>query len=178
VDDRTFDAFWQETAAELRRLIAASGVPSHAVDDVLHDVYIAGQTDHSKPVLTDQLRRWLFRVAVNRCHLEHRRATTWRRVLTRIVGAGRERGNHQQQDGMSEPGRAAIHAEEKALVREALDRLEPPLRSMLVLRYYVEMNSREIGEIMGIPDSTVRSHLREARNRLARELQRAGYRHE
>jgi DNA-directed RNA polymerase specialized sigma24 family protein len=59
-----------------------------------------------------------------------------------------------------------------------LDRLEPPLRTALVLRYFLEMDSGQIGAILEEPASTVRSRLRAARQRLASELKRAGYRHE
>jgi RNA polymerase sigma factor (sigma-70 family) len=57
-----------------------------------------------------------------------------------------------------------------------LDGLEPALRSVLVLRYFAELDSKEIGNILGLPDSTVRSRLRAARRKLAWELKRAGYR--
>jgi DNA-directed RNA polymerase specialized sigma24 family protein len=50
------------------------------------------------------------------------------------------------------------------------------MRSILVLRYFTGLDSREIGRILEMPDSTVRSRLRAARQRLALELRRAGYR--
>ena len=117
------------------------------------------------------LRRWLFRVTVNRCHLEHRRQARWQGVfrgLTRLFGRSHE------------PDSAQIVGkdEETALVRRALERLDPSVRSILVLRYFTGLDSGEIGRILQLPDSTVRSHLRAAREKLALELKRAGYRHE
>jgi len=56
--------------------------------------------------------------------------------------------------------------------------MKPLHRSVLVLRYFQGLDSKEIGRILDMPDSTVRSHLRVARKILADELKRAGYRDE
>jgi RNA polymerase sigma factor (sigma-70 family) len=68
--------------------------------------------------------------------------------------------------------------EDHELVHRALTRLGPEVRSLLVLRYFMDFDASEIGRIMGLPGSTVRGQLREARKQLAWELKRAGYRHE
>ena len=60
----------------------------------------------------------------------------------------------------------------------ALGRLDLPMRTILVLRYFAEFDSKEIAKILDMPDSTVRSHLRTGRQQLALELKRAGYQHD
>ncbi len=81
-------------------------------------------------------------------------------------------------DRTGDAGGAACRSEERELVRRALQRLEPRLRSILVLRYFAELDSKEIGRVLELPGSTVRSHLRDARQQLALELKRAGYSHD
>ena len=64
------------------------------------------------------------------------------------------------------------------MVRRALARLNPKARELLVLRYFMEFESAEIGQILGQPGATVRGQLREARKQLAGELKREGYQYE
>jgi DNA-directed RNA polymerase specialized sigma24 family protein len=59
-------------------------------------------------------------------------------------------------------------------VRETLQKLDGSLLGPLVLRYFCDLNSTEIGQILELKQSTVRSRLREARLVLARQLMRRG----
>ena len=161
---------WDEAVPELARLVAALGVRSGRAEDVLQDVYVAAWEKSPGGLDAAELRRWLFRVTINRCHLEHRRQARWQGVfrgLTRLFG------RHSEERDAAE---IAGDNEETALVRRALERLEPQMRSILVLRYFTGLDSKEIGQILQLPDSTVRSHLRAARQELALDLRRAGYR--
>jgi len=55
-------------------------------------------------------------------------------------------------------------------VTQALSTLAEEDRQIIVFRYYLEMNSREIGELLQIPEGTVRSRLKQCRTRLMRQL--------
>ncbi len=79
--------------------------------------------------------------------------------------------------GSADPVRPATHprARELDLVRQAIEGLAPVQKSIVVMRYFCELDSKEIGEILDLPDSTVRSHLRLARQRLAERLKQFGY---
>jgi RNA polymerase sigma-70 factor (ECF subfamily) len=68
--------------------------------------------------------------------------------------------------------------EECNFVRLALTRLGPRLRAILILRHFAETTLKEIGQILNLPDATVRSHLCVARRQLAEELESYGYRYE
>jgi RNA polymerase sigma factor (sigma-70 family) len=162
-------AVWEEASPELAQVVRALGVDPVRSEDVLQDVYVAALEKRPAGLDADALRRWLFRVTVNRCRLVHRRRSRLRDVLRR-VGRLAHRGNHA-------PAAAEVAAgrEERELVRSALERLDPELREALVLRYFSGFDSKQIGEILEMPDSTVRSRLRTARRRLAAELRSAGY---
>ncbi len=69
---------------------------------------------------------------------------------------------------------ATQQSEQQQLIKRALASLPSQLQTILVLRYFNGVNSKEIGEILELPDSTVRSHLRRAREKLAVALKRAG----
>lgn len=60
--------------------------------------------------------------------------------------------------------------EEKIVMRELIDRLPENQRQVILLKYEANFNSREIGEILGISPSTVRSRLSTAINNLREKL--------
>jgi RNA polymerase sigma-70 factor (ECF subfamily) len=167
--DDTLLTAWQEAEPKLRRVAAAMGVGRQQVDDVLQDVYLAAHQSRPPPGDEESCRRWLFRVAINRCRLEHRRRKRWwaaweklHRVWTECLGgAGIE---------------AAADGEEQMALRRALRRLSPELRNPIVLRYYCDLNSTEIGQVLDLPAATVRGQLRAGRTRLAEALRAAGFR--
>jgi len=163
---------WADLAPALARLACALGVDPSRADDVLQDVYLAAWQHEPREADEIGLRRWLYRVTVNRCHLEHRRRTGRTRLLRRLAPL------RTGADPTDDAPDAACRREERELVRRALDCLDGRLRSVLVLRYFSELDSKEIGAILRLSDSTVRSRLRTARRKLAFQLRRMGYRDE
>ena len=169
--DIVLQSVWDATVQELSRLAGALGIDPARAEDLLQDVYLTAWQKRPEGIDRVELRRWLFRDTKNRCHLEHRRRTSWHNVWRGIA-------RFWTTTGHDTPETTAVETEEQALVRTALDQMEPRQRSILVLRYFAEFDSKEIGKILELPDSTVRSHLRTARQQLAKELEQAGYRHE
>jgi RNA polymerase sigma-70 factor (ECF subfamily) len=60
-------------------------------------------------------------------------------------------------------------------LREALDRVAPKRRAVVILHDLEELEIPEIAAIVGAKEATVRSRLRDGRKRLAAELQRDPY---
>lgn len=151
---------WDENATQLAGLIRAMGVPAHRADDLLQELYLQAIDFFTKVASPDEARRWLLTVATNRCRLEHRQQSRWRRLLEGFaIWRGAEKHDAVVED-----------QERTAEIDAALDRLKPTEREVIVLRYFCNLNSREIGEVLATPEATVRSHLAKARRQLAREL--------
>lgn len=70
------------------------------------------------------------------------------------------------EDARTTPEAAAAEADERAFLRELIAELPSELRETLLLSTMEEMNSREIGEVMGVPEGTVRTRLMRARAEL------------
>lgn len=65
------------------------------------------------------------------------------------------------------------HLEQAELTRElktAIAQLNPPLNQMVILKYYWQLNDREIAEMLDVPVGTVKSSLFRARQTLAKVL--------
>jgi RNA polymerase sigma-70 factor (ECF subfamily) len=92
----------------------------------------------------------------------------WRAALdrrsARSIGVDEERV--EQQDSRPTPDRAAADSDERALLHELVDALAEDLRQPLLLSAVEELSSREIGELMGLPEGTVRTRLMRARAKL------------
>jgi RNA polymerase sigma-70 factor (ECF subfamily) len=132
-------------------------------------VYLTAQEKRPPDLVYEDLRRWLIRVTVNRCRLEHRRTGRWRKAfggLTRIFD------RHRQNGSVAE---SVERDEERTQIRQALHLLDTDARTLLVLRYFAEFDSTEIGRILNVNEATVRGRLRNARQKLAEELRRTGY---
>jgi RNA polymerase sigma-70 factor, ECF subfamily len=75
------------------------------------------------------------------------------------------------------PEERLLHADQHARIHAMIDALPEELRLPLVLSASDELNSREIGGVLGIPEGTVRTRLQRARELLRRKLDAAGDAH-
>jgi RNA polymerase sigma factor (sigma-70 family) len=165
-------AAWEELQPELSHLVRALGIGSANANDILQEVYLTAREKCPTALKFEDLRKWLIRVTVNRCRLEHRRTARWRRAFTALTHLfDRRTPNAPASESLSRDV-------ERQQVRQALQSLDADARSLLVLRYFADFDSTEIGRIMQLPESTVRGRLCRARQKLADRLRQTGYRHE
>jgi RNA polymerase sigma-70 factor (ECF subfamily) len=163
------DAAWVflRCTESLRRVLAGMGFGPADADDILQDVFIEAAKGLPQGREDEDAARWLVRVTVNRGMLEYRRRQRFRVAIAQATRVSSPAGDVG-------PEKAAIRAEEFEAVRAAMQDLEAPLLVPLALRYFSDMDSAEIAEVLGIPASTVRSRLREARWILAERLSARG----
>jgi RNA polymerase sigma factor (sigma-70 family) len=163
VDGEAIDHSWQQHSPDLGQLVRALGIRGTRADDVLQDVYIVAREKRPPGLGGADLRRWLMRVTANRCRLEHRQQQRWRRAFERLWNWGK--------NGSSAAAIGSVEQQELGTnVEAALSNLRPIEREVVVLRYFAEFNSVEIGEMLNMNEATVRSHLVRARRQLAKEL--------
>ena len=179
------DVFTAELG-HLKRIVAGMGLSASDGEDVLQDVSIRAlkqQRGDSQTAVSRASRprsragcprhkdsvKWLIKVTVNRCLMEHRRRRTFRRHAGEIL--------KRRLETKTAPKAAVenvIVAEELEIVRESLQKLDDSLLVPMVLRYFCDLNSKEVGEILALGPSAVRSRLREARMILAKQLLERG----
>jgi RNA polymerase sigma-70 factor (ECF subfamily) len=70
------------------------------------------------------------------------------------------------------PEQTLLAADQHAFVHSMIDALAEQLRLPLVLSASDELNSREIGRVLGVPEGTVRTRLQRARQLLRQKLSR------
>lgn len=104
---------------------------------------------------------WLHRVTVNEC-LQHLRSRSRRPEVTLATEPVAE-------------GSSVDAAESSEVLQIALDRLEPDLRTIFVLREVEELNYAEIAATLDLSAGTVASRLNRARTRLKELLTELGW---
>src|SRR5574340_783 len=113
------------------------------------------------------LRAWQHYSQVSELHPPAQRAWLGRTVRNLATDLWRR----QVLEGELQPDPAPEEQSELRLdVVQALDELPPEDRDLVVMRYLEGMNSREIGDALGVPEGTVRRRLSECRQRLAQHL--------
>jgi RNA polymerase sigma-70 factor (ECF subfamily) len=153
----------------LKRIVAGFGLSASDGEDVLQDVSIKALERSGENRTHEEYIRWLIKVTANRCLTEHRRRRSFHRNARKIL-LHRKKNNA----GSIRADEKTILAEELEIVRESLKKLDDSLLAPVILRYFCDCNSKQVAEILGLKSSTVRSRLREARMKLARQLLKQG----
>ena len=138
--------------------LAAALVGPADAEDAAQEAILRGM--QAWPTLRDEraLKSWLLRIAYNVCiDLKRGRFGTHQRRTQVLPEADDEAPVAQLVGDLG----GADHAEALDL-RAAMNTLDPGLRAVVVLRYYVGMDATEIGVVLRLPPATVRTRLRRA----------------
>ena len=114
---------------------------------------------------------YLYRIVLNLWRNQLRSRRRWRMVS--LWGSGRrdevERAAPRDlEDAAPGPHDRLVGREQAQRVQEALARLDPGLRAVLILRVAEDLEYEEIAKVLKIPIGTVRSRLARARSRIRR----------
>jgi RNA polymerase sigma-70 factor (ECF subfamily) len=114
------------------------------------------------------LRAWLFAVARNMI-IDERRSLRFRYEACELDGSGTP--EHTGADEVN----AVL---DRLLIRDALAKLSPQHRAVIVRSYYLEWTTAQIADDLRIPEGTVKSRVHYALRALRRTLQETGVRHD
>jgi len=119
---------------------------------------------------TGRFSTFLWRIALNLCHDELRRNR--RRGECSLDALDEETGSGLELLATDDPtpDQQAETRERGELVREALLKLAPHYREVVVLRHYEGLKFHEIGRVLDIPEGTAKSRMSEALTQLNRVL--------
>jgi RNA polymerase sigma-70 factor (ECF subfamily) len=119
---------------------------------------------------------WLYKVAKNRCLMSRRRSRFAPNPDLSLDELMPDRNELERlgTDGTINPEAFAIRSEEAARLREAIQKLPPQYRIVLVLRDMEGLTDDEVAEITGLRPGTVRVRLHRARLFVRKELMKAG----
>jgi RNA polymerase sigma-70 factor (ECF subfamily) len=111
---------------------------------------------------------WLISVSRNLCIDHYRSVRRERDLVTHDVDVV----SLARPSALDSPQVALERRDRVALLRAALDKLAPSLRTAVMLRDIQELSYQEIAETLGVPEGTVKSRINRGRTELARQIAR------
>lgn len=138
-------------------------------EDVVQDVAVQAINHKQLELTGHEATAWLIRTTVNRCKLEHRKHKRQQQYDRALMLEILPKLNKTRLPGME-----AIQSEHVDMLHETLGGLKETQLAPLVLRYFCDMTSTEVGHALNLKPSAVRSRLQDARLSLAKMLIKRG----
>jgi RNA polymerase sigma-70 factor (ECF subfamily) len=141
-------------------------------EDTMQDVLVKSVPYLPKFDSPKALAVWLYKVAKNRCLMSRRKSKFAPKEDLSLEELMPDQHELEQLSGGGSinPETFAIRSEEAGRLREAIHKLPPQYRIVLVLRDMEGLSDKEVAEITGLRTGTVRVCLHRARLFVRREL--------
>lgn len=152
----------------LRRLTGDAAL----AEDLAQDTFVKAFRNLAAFDATRRLSAWILRIAHNVGVDAMRRRRM--RIVSSDAPTGRDTSRPAEVPAPSTPDPVERQALRRAL-QSAMATLRPDQREAVALRYEDGLSYEEIGQVLGIPEVTARSHVHRARKELARLLTAAGW---
>ena len=141
---------------------------AHRGEDLAQEAFSKIFGRRKEYVAGGKFSTFLWRVALNLCYDKLRKRN--RRRETSLENEFEGEMDFATEDLAPD---VSLTREENAIrVRDALMKISETYRSVLVLRHFEDLKFREIAEVLGIPEGTVKSRMAEGLTQLARILER------
>lgn len=165
-DPRAFGLLVERWEPDIQRLCARVSGSQDKGRDLAQEAFArlyARRKDYSP---SGKFSCYLQRIALNICYDDLRRIQ--RRRETSLEDLDPESGALYGEPAAwgPTPGEAVEELDRAEHVRRALLRLPEVYRSVIVLRHYEDLKFREIGDVLGIPEGTVKSRMAEGLSQL------------
>jgi RNA polymerase sigma-70 factor, ECF subfamily len=142
---------------------------SHRGEDLAQETFARLFARRKNYEPSGKFSTFLWRMALNLCYDELRKLKR-RREFSLDERGDDEACPFDLEADEPAPDSRLVEDERAAAVRRALLELTEPYRVVVVLRHYEGLKFREIGDVLGIPEGTVKSRMSEALTQLGRVL--------
>lgn len=173
-DDAAFDELYhryhRRLLGYLLRVLGRPGLAEEVLDDVMLAVWQGADRFHG----SSRPSTWLFGIAH---HKALKALDKGRREASRYAGAPPD-PETERDAPHRRPEAAAVRAELRRKLHDALDVLSPAQRAIVDLTFYYGYSYPEVAEIVGCPVGTVKTRMFHARRLLKERLPELGLRPE
>jgi RNA polymerase sigma-70 factor (ECF subfamily) len=161
-DELAFAQLVRRWEGPIQRLCERMTGDAHQAEDLAQETFVRVFARRKEYEPAGKFSTWLWRIALNLCYDELRRRQ--RREKNAFQNEGGEPMAALEAFTVTDstPDKLLADRERSGLVKEALDELPEIYRTVLVLRHYEDLKFREIAEVLGVPEGTVKSRMAEA----------------
>jgi RNA polymerase sigma-70 factor (ECF subfamily) len=141
-------------------------------EDTMQEVLLKSVPHLPKFDIPKALVVWLYKVAKNRCLMSRRRSKFAPKedLSLEELMPDRKELDQLSSHGSINPEAFAIRSEEAGRLRDAIQKLPPQYRIVLVMRDMEGLSDEEVAEVTGLRSGTVRVRLHRARLFVRKEL--------
>lgn len=125
-------------------------------EDAVQDTFLKVYKNYPHFKGDSEVKTWIMRIAINVCK-NYRRSLWWRRVDV-VVSLNQI------------PADTSLEARQDDTLVVEIMRLSPKYKEVILLFYYQDMKIREISHVLNIPEATVSTRLKRAREQLGKKL--------
>ena len=129
--------------------------------DVCQETFLRILTKSERFRAGARFSTWMYQIALNLCRDHLRRRTRWKFLPFDSDEPAVQRRVEARTEARAAPDPAAAleRDELRRAIRKALRTISPEQREVLVLKEFEGMKFKEIAEILGCPESTVKSRM-------------------
>lgn len=161
-DRGALDALWRGVRRWVGAIVLAHKPRESDLEDLMQQVALTMCARIGEVRDPEGFKAWLRRVAINTARAEGRKTTRRRAGFLRFMGAAPDRGD--EADGhLSDRARAVL---------EASRGIPEKYREPVMLRCVHGMSHRQIGAVMGLPETTVETRIARGRRMLRGAIER------
>ena len=143
-------------------LVAASQVGMSMAEDVVQEAAIKASSRLDRFERGTDFKSWLAAFVRNAGRNARRKEQRHTRMKEDLA--------HEQRSRQTGQAQAEVFAEHDNAIRDAVGDLPDVQRSALLMRATLDQSYAEIGQMLGIPETTARSHVHRARARVLRAV--------
>lgn len=169
-DEEAFDSLYKSCYRKTVRTASLICANSENLEDIVQETFYECFRDIPKLRKPEMFQAWFNRILVRKCQ---------KHIRKRVYMDSLDEENAQEiKDRMDVQEMVETSQTNKQLM-EAIERLDAPFRTTIILYYFNELSIREIAGAMHCMQGTVKSRLYYAKKKLEREIgreQEPGYR--
>lgn len=155
LDDTTIREFLRDDYPRLVNAVALLTGDVSAAEDAVQEALVRAWIRSDRGDVIESLPAWIAVAAMNLTRSRWRRVTAERRARARLASA---------------VARDDVRSVDRVDVERALAGLPRRQRQIAVLRYFLQMDTREVADALGVTEGTVKNSLSKARAALAVDL--------
>lgn len=140
-------------------------------EDVVQDTFLRVYNNLEKYDDTMKFSTWIYRIATNLCIDRLRKRKP-------IYSLDAESSDYEGLDGYSmipsdnrTPESELLISETQRIIHQAIDTLPPKYKSVMILRYIHELSLQEVGEVLDMPVTTIKTRVHRGREFLRKKLE-------
>ncbi len=169
-DQGAYTALVKKYSRSLHRYLSLRVKQSVDVDDLVQESFIKAFKSLSTYSTKYAFSTWLYKIATNHAIDSFRRKRLPTVPINDPIGSDNGSMVSLIPDLGQEPDRALIAKQRRLIIKEAIQKLPPKYRRVIILRHEKELSYDEIAKKLNLPLGTVKAHIFRARRQLYRLL--------